>query len=93
MDEIIERLDRIERALSAHAANIDTIQVSALTGIATVTLERWRVDGAGPPYCKVRQADEVPTSRLGLFHGAAFGEVTKRPLHRNASWEISSHVQ
>ena len=82
MDEIIERLDRIERALSAQAAYLDTKQVSELMGISTVTLERWRVDGAGPPYVKLgrlvkyRRADldefmerhTVGTSDKKLFH-------------------------
>lgn len=54
MEEIIERLERIERALAAsQAAYLDTRQAAELTGISTVTLERWRVDGVGPPYVKL----------------------------------------
>ena len=51
MEEIIERL---ERALAAaQIPYLDTRQAAELTGISTVTLERWRVDGGGPPYVKL----------------------------------------
>ena len=51
MEDIIERL---ERALSAaQTPYLDTKQAAELTGISTVTLERWRVDGGGPPYVKL----------------------------------------
>ena len=56
MDDVIERLERIERLLKEQAAQpryLDTRQASELTGIATVTLERWRVDREGPPYVKL----------------------------------------
>lgn len=54
MEEIIERLERIERALAtSQAAYLDTRQAAALTGIAAYTLECWRRDGEGPPYVKL----------------------------------------
>jgi len=53
MDDIISRLDRIERALKAQHDYLDTRQAAGLTGIGAATLERWRVDGAGPPYVKL----------------------------------------
>lgn len=53
MEEIIERLKRIERMLAGHSAYLDTRQASELTGISTVTLDRWRVEGGGPPYVKL----------------------------------------
>jgi predicted DNA-binding transcriptional regulator AlpA len=53
MEEIIERLERIERALAAtQAPYLDTRQAAQLTGIAVNTLECWRRDGDGPPYVK-----------------------------------------
>lgn len=67
MDEIIERLERIERALSAQTAYLDTRQVSELTGISTVTLERWRVDGAGPPYVKLGRLVKYRRADLDAF--------------------------
>jgi predicted DNA-binding transcriptional regulator AlpA len=53
MEEIIERLERIELTLAGHGAYLDTKQASALTGIAAATLECWRRDGVGPPYVKL----------------------------------------
>lgn len=54
MEEIIERLDRIERALvAAQSPYLDTRQASELTGIAVNTLECWRRDGVGPAYVKL----------------------------------------
>lgn len=37
-------------ALAAHAASLDTRQANELTGISTVTFERWRVDVGGQAY-------------------------------------------
>ena len=54
MEEIIERLERIERALAASQATyLDTQAAAELTGISKVTLERWRTEGEGPPYVKL----------------------------------------
>lgn len=54
MEEIIERLERIERALATSAAPyLDTRQAAELTGIGAHTLECWRRDGEGPPYVKL----------------------------------------
>ena len=53
MEEIIERLERIERALVvSQAPYLDTRQAAELTGITASTLECWRRDGDGPPYVK-----------------------------------------
>lgn len=53
MEEIIERLERIERALVvSQAPYLDTRQAAELTGIAAHTLECWRRDGNGPPFVK-----------------------------------------
>lgn len=52
MDDVIERLERLERPLMERAAQpryVDTRQASELTGVSVVTLERWRVAGGGPP--------------------------------------------
>ena len=70
MDDVIERLERIERLLAEQAAQpryLDTRQASELTGIATVTLERWRVDGEGPPYVKLGRQVKYRTSDLHEF--------------------------
>lgn len=69
MEEIIERLERIERALTVRAAYLDTRQASELTGISTVTLERWRVDGAGPPYVKLGRLVKYRRQDLDEFMG------------------------
>lgn len=54
MEEIIERLERIERALAtSQSAYLDTRQAAELTGIAAHTLECWRRDGEGPAYVKL----------------------------------------
>lgn len=47
-------IDRLERALAAaQTPYLDTKQAAELTGISTVTLERWRAEGEGPPYVKL----------------------------------------
>jgi predicted DNA-binding transcriptional regulator AlpA len=54
MEEIIERLERIERALvMSQATYLDTETAAELTGISKVTLERWRAEGQGPPCVKL----------------------------------------
>jgi predicted DNA-binding transcriptional regulator AlpA len=54
MEEIIERLECIERALAtSQATYLDTRPAAALTAIAAATLECWRRDGEGPPYVKL----------------------------------------
>jgi len=53
MEDIIERLERIERALAGHGTYLDTKQASELTGVAAATLECWRRDGVGPSYVKL----------------------------------------
>ncbi|MFN7180442.1 helix-turn-helix transcriptional regulator [Hyphomonas sp.] len=54
MEEIIERLERIERALVASQGTyLDTEAAAELTGISKVSLERWRTEGQGPPYVKL----------------------------------------
>lgn len=70
MDDVIERLERIERLLSEQAAQpryLNTRQASELTGIATVTLERWRVDGEGPPYVKLGRLVKYRRADLDEF--------------------------
>jgi len=63
MEEFIERL---ERALAAaQAPYLDTRQAAELTGISKLTLERWRVDGCGPPYVKLGRL--VKYRRVDLY--------------------------
>ncbi|WP_291201652.1 helix-turn-helix domain-containing protein [Hyphomonas sp.] len=38
---------------AAQAPYLDTKQAAELTDISTVTLERWRGEGVGPPYVKL----------------------------------------
>lgn len=67
MDDIIARLDRIERALKAQQGYLDTRQAAEITGISTVTLECWRRDGAGPPYVKLGRLVKYRRTDLDEF--------------------------
>ena len=70
MEQIIERLDRIERALKAEQGYLDTKSASGLTGISTVTLEKWRTTGEGPPFVKLGRIVRYRRSDLQDFMDA-----------------------
>ena len=68
MEEITERLERIERALAtSQAAYLDTKQAAQLTGIAAHTLECWRRDAEGPPYVKLGRLVKYRRADLDVF--------------------------
>lgn len=54
MDQIIERLERIEALLSRPPAEyLDNDGAAAFLGLKPATLEIWRCRGEGPPFIKV----------------------------------------
>ncbi len=68
MEEIIERLERIERALVvSQAPYLNTRQASELTGITASTLECWRRDGEGPAYVKLGRMVKYRRQDLDSF--------------------------
>lgn len=52
MEEIIERLERIERSLASPPEYVDTEGAALLTGLSVRTLEGLRVRRQGPAYSK-----------------------------------------
>lgn len=49
MQEIIDRLGRIEAALAAPPrAYLDTLEAATFLGLSTQQLEAWRMKGGGP---------------------------------------------
>ncbi|MCQ8186428.1 helix-turn-helix domain-containing protein [Parvularcula maris] len=53
MEEIIKRLDRIERLLSAPIEYVDTEGAATIIGLSVRTLEGLRLKRQGPAYSKV----------------------------------------
>lgn len=64
MEEIIERLDRIERSLAAPPEYVDTEGAAAITGLSVRTLEGLRVKRQGPAYSKVGKAVRYSVQEL-----------------------------
>jgi hypothetical protein len=54
MQEILDRLDRIEAALAAPPrAYLDTLEAANFLGLSTQQLELWRMKGGGPATVRV----------------------------------------
>ena len=54
MEEIIQRLERIEAILGADRAEyLDTEAAAAFLGVKPGTMEIWRCNGDGPAFLKV----------------------------------------
>ncbi len=68
MQDIIERLDRIEAALVKPVREyLDTQEASAFLGLSTQQLEMWRTQRQGPKFVKVGRSVRYPVSALREF--------------------------
>jgi hypothetical protein len=54
MQEIIERLERIEAALAAPPREyLDTVAAAEFIGVSRQTMELWRMEADGPAYHRI----------------------------------------
>ncbi|MEM1380758.1 MAG: helix-turn-helix domain-containing protein [Pseudomonadota bacterium] len=67
MEEIIERLDRIERSLASSPEYLDTEGAASLTGLSVRTLEGLRVRRQGPAYSKPGKAVRYAVEDLRAY--------------------------
>jgi predicted DNA-binding transcriptional regulator AlpA len=71
VQELIERLDKIEEALRAPSREyLDTPAAATFVGMSTDILEAWRVRREGPAYVKLGRVVRYPISALRAFMDA-----------------------
>ena len=70
MQEIIDRLDRIEAALNRPQVPLDyldTEQAAQFLGMSSVTLEHWRNQAIGPTFIKIGKSVRYAVTDLRSF--------------------------
>lgn len=68
MQDIIDRLDRIEATLAKPVREyLDTQEASVFLGLSTQQLENWRNQRQGPKFVKVGRSVRYPVSALREF--------------------------
>ena len=68
MQDIFERLDRIERGLSAPKREyLDTREAADFLGLSTQQLELWRGQGGGPAFHRVGRVIRYSVGDLRAF--------------------------
>lgn len=77
MQEIVERLERIERMLAAPVEYVDTEGAAAMTGLSVRTLEGLRVKRQGPAYTKVGKAVRYSVHDLRVYMEAGRTEALR----------------
>ena len=71
MEEILERLERIEAVLAAPPREyLDTEEAARFLGLSATALEHWRTRREGPPFVKVGRAVRYSIAELRDFMSA-----------------------
>lgn len=77
MQEIMERLERIEAALTAPKAYLDTVEAAQFLGLSHQQLSLWRMKKEGPVFYKVGKSVRYAVTDLHAY----MGELRQEPLN------------
>lgn len=78
IEEVLERLCRVEAALAAPPREyVNTAEAADFTGISKVQLEEWRSRGGGPAYHKVGRRVLYSLDDLRAFVSAGRTEAMR----------------